>query len=325
MRQRHTAHFGLRGIVKSVELIDIHTGMPKPINAAGDLKLGPFPNLIVDAALNGIGNGKPIDDMVEYLGVGTDNTAPAANQTALSSQVDDRYNSDGGFSDSNASGPANAYWSVTRTREIGPAFGNGNLTELGFFEDESGGTMWSRMLFLDGVGSPTTVVKSSNESLRVVYEWRVYLVLSPTSDVFDIDSVSTDCESRAIQGNDGDAWGGDGYAYFLGTWDEDSRRCRAYESNTFPAIDGGTFTGDSDLADSVDFLAYGSDDFYIDVDIVFEPGDANFTTGIGAIALPYCGSFIGGKHGLATTFDPKVDKDNTERFTFQGRVSWGRH
>lgn len=307
----------IEGIVKKVQLIDVKTGRIKQ-------ELGPFPNLIVDAGLNAIGNGTDIDTLVEYLAVGTDNTAPAVGQTALGSQVDDRYNGDDGFADVVTTGSGFAYWELTRTRLVPAAFGNGNLTELGFFQSLSGGTMWSRMLFLDGGGSPTTVVKTSSESLRVVYAWRVTLVLSPTTDVLTIDSVSTDCDSRAIQGNDANAWGANGYLAKLGTWDTDNRRASAYESNTFPAIDGGIFTGDNAQSSSISMVAYGSGTFYRDMDIVFEPGVANFTTGIGAVALPYVGTFVSGKHGLATTFDPKVGKDNTERFTFRARVAWGR-
>jgi hypothetical protein len=318
---KHIAHLGIEGIIKSVELINVKTGKVT-------LRLGPFPNLIVDAAMNAIGSSSAdtdIDSLIEYLGVGTDNTAPAAGQTALGSQVDDRYNDNDGFSDSYASGAGYAYWEATRTRVIAAAFGNGNLTELGFFKAASGDTMWSRALFLDGGGSPTTVVKTSDEELRVVYAWRVYLTLSPTTDVLTIDSISTDCDSRALKGNESDAWGALGYLRYLGRWNTDYRVAKGYETNVFPAIAGGGFTGDSDLPDSISLVSYGAGNFYRDMDIVFEPGDANFTTGIGAIALPHPYLISQGDHALGTTFDPKVDKSNLERFTFRARVSWGKH
>jgi len=321
-KPKQIAHIGIQGIVKSVELINVKTGKVT-------LKLGPFPNLIVDAAMNAIGSSgadTDIDSLVEYLGVGTDNTAPANGQTALGSQVDDRYNDADGFSDTYASGDGYAYWEATRTRVIGTANGNGNLTELGFFKEASGGTMWSRALFLDGEGAPTTVVKTDEEQLRVVYAWRVYLVLSPTTDVITINAVEIDCDSRALKGNEADAWGGSGYLLHLGKWNTDYRMAKAYLTNTFPAIDGGIFTGDSDQPDSISLVAYGAGNFYRDMDIIFEPGDANFDGGvIGAIALPWTGTLVDGDYALGTTFDPKVAKSNLERFTFRARVSWGRH
>lgn len=320
MKPKHIAHLGIQGTVKSVELIDVKTREVK-------LKLGPFPNMIVDAALNAIGSSgadTAIDDLIEYLGVGTDNTAPAAGQTALGAQVDDRYNDPDGFSDTYASGAGYAYWEATRTRVIDSAHGNGNLTELGFFKALSGDTMWSRALFLSG-GSPTTVVKTSAEELRVVYSWRIYLTLSPTTDVLTINTVSTDCDSRALKGNEADAWGELGYLLHLGTWNTDYRVSKAYETDAFPAIDGGDFTGSGETPDSISLVAYGAGNFYRDMDIIFEPGDANFSTGIGAIALPYPNVLATGDYALGVTFDPKVDKDNTERFTFRARVTWGRH
>lgn len=314
---RAGCRFGIEGRIKAVELIDAKTGFIKR-------RLTEFPNLITDAGLNAVGNGTQIDDLVDYVAVGTDNTTPAVTDTALGAQVDDRYQSTGGFSDVAASGPSYAYWSYTRTREIDEAFGNGNLTELGFFSALSGGTMWCRQLFLSG-GSPTTVTKTSNEKLRIIYEWRIYLVTTPTTDVLTIDTVSTDCDSRALQGNDGDAWGADGYIRYLGNWTTDERRANAYETQSFPTIDGGNFTGSAENASSISMVAYSSGTFQRDMDIVFEPGVANFVTGIGAINLPYVGSFLGGTQGLGTTFDPKVDKDNTERFTFRARIAFGRH
>lgn len=307
---------GIRGIVKAVELIDARTGLIKR-------RLEEFENLITNAGLNGIGNGTRIDALAKYIAVGTDNTAPDPTDTGLGSQLGDRYDADGGFADAAAAGPAYAYWSFVRTREIPADDCNGNLTELGLFSAAEGGTLWMRQLFLSG-GSPTVLTKTDNEILRIIYEWRVYLVLSPTTDELTINTVEIDCESRALQGNDDDAWGTQGVVQRLGAWTTDNRRASAYETNSFPAIDGGTFSGGGSIATTINTIAYGGDNFYLDQDLIWDPGAANFDTGIGAVALPRIGDYIGSAQFCGTTFTPKVAKSDLQRFTFRARVSFTR-
>ncbi len=315
-----TNRLGIQGIVKSVELIDSKTGIIKR-------QLGPFPNLITNAGLNGIGNGTELQNLIEYVSVGTDNTPPDVTDTSLGSIVDTGYNSDGGFATLYAAGPSYAYWTATRTREIGEAFGNGNLTELGFFTGAGIGTMWMRALFLDGVGSPTTITKTANEKLRIVYEWRVYLTLIPTTDALTINGVPTDCENRALQGNDSDAWGFYGILNYLGNWNTDNRRANVWENvgGAWPAIDGGGFGGNNSQSTSITNVAYGSGNFYRDQDLVWDPGLGNWGGGIGALTIPYNGNFSEGTHALGVKFDPHVAKLDTQRFTFRCRTAFGRH
>ncbi|MCK5652588.1 MAG: hypothetical protein KAJ42_14465 [Gemmatimonadetes bacterium] len=307
----------IEGKILSVELVDAKSGIIKR-------RLGPFPNVIVDAGLDAIGNGDEIDALITYLAVGTDNTAPTTSDTSLASQLGDRTNSNGSVADVVSSGPAYAYWQLARTRVFTEEEVNGNLTELGLFKLASGGTMWCRQLFLDDLGDPTTVTKTDTEQLRVVYAWRLYTPTSETENVFDIDGESTTCKSRGMRINEDEAWGSDGYLQFLGNWTTDYRRSNAYETNTFPTTTGGTFTGTPAQSSSISIVAYSNGNFYRDIDIVFEPGVANFGTGIGALELPYEGPFIDGEIGLATTFTPRVDKDDTERFTFRARLSFAR-
>lgn len=311
-----TTPLGIRGIVKSVELIDAKTGLIKR-------RLEEFENLITNAGLNGIGNGTRIDALAKWIAVGTDNTAPDVTDTALGSQLGGRYEDNGGFFDQQDAGPSYAYWSFVRTREIPENDCNGNLTELALFSAESGGTMWMRQLFLSG-GSPTTLTKTNNEILRIIYEWRVYLVLIPTTDALTINSVAIDCDSRALQGNDDDAWGSQGIVSRIGAWTTDERRSKAYETNTFPSIDGGLFSGTGSQATTVTTEAYGGGNFYRDQDLIWDPGAGNFGSGIGAVTLPYIGDFIGGSNAFGTTFTPKVAKSNLQRFTFRARVSFTR-
>ncbi len=307
--------FGIEGIVKRVELVNARTGI---IERA--LTGYPRKNLITDAGLNGIGNGTDLEALINYLGVGTDNTTPAVGQTALGAQVGARYNANGGFADVVSSGPNFAYWEVEITRVVPTTGGNGNLTEFGFFSAGSGGIMWCRQLFLDG-GTPTAITKTSEQELRITYAWRVYPQAAEDPDALTIGGVSTTCTSRAMDIDNAAYWGANGAVKQLGNWSSANQNARAYETNSFPTTTGGDFTGTPAEASAMTYQAYVNGNFYRDVDIVYEPGVANFATGIGAIAFTPWSTF---SRALGTTFSPKVAKNNTYRFTYRARVAWAR-
>ncbi|KKN02868.1 hypothetical protein LCGC14_1113390 [marine sediment metagenome] len=156
----------------TVELIDAATGKIKQ-----HLE---FPNLITDAGLNDImGQTSTPTALFQYIGVGTDATAPNVADTTLGSEVE-RTNSDGGFSNTfgYVTGSTDdfdgAYHFVKRTRLFLEGEGNGNLTELAWFKSAAASTMIVRSLFKDGGGSPITVTKTSNDQLKITHEFRSY-------------------------------------------------------------------------------------------------------------------------------------------------------
>src|SRR5690606_32618213 len=62
-----------------------------------------------------------------------------------------------------------------RTRVFTTSQANDNLTEVGVFQSSSSGTMFARQLLLDESGEPTTIVKTSEYELRIIYEFRIYV------------------------------------------------------------------------------------------------------------------------------------------------------
>lgn len=160
------------GGIFTVELIDGATGKVKQ-----HLE---FPNLITDAGLNDI-MGKVFRPnlLFQYIGVGTDSTAPVVGDTTLGSEVD-RTNSNGGFSDiaGYVTGSTDdfdgAYHFIKRVRLFLEGEGNGNLTELAWFQAAGASTMVVRSLFKDGGGTPITVTKTSVDQLKITHELRSY-------------------------------------------------------------------------------------------------------------------------------------------------------
>jgi len=310
-RRGATVALGLEGIVKKVELVDAATGIV-------ERSLSSFKNVITDAGLDGIGNGTTIDSMVNYLAVGTDNTTPAVGQTALGSQLGARYATNGGVADVVTAGPSYAYWELARTRVIPTNDCNGNLTELGFFSAAASGIMWMRQLFLDEMGDPTTITKLNTQQLRVTYAWRVYPSTAISTDVISIGGTSTDCDARALDIDNQYEWGDGGMLKRIGEW---TLGASCYETDTFPTTTGGYFTGTAVGASSKTVGSYTNGTFYRDITMVWEPGFANFATGIGAVGFTIKGN---GLTCLGTTFSPKVAKDDTQRFTYVARVAWAR-
>lgn len=277
----------------------------------------PQRNLIVTAALNGMGNGTSITTQTTYCAVGSSSTAPASSDTSLVAQVDVRTNSNGGFADVFASGPSFAYWEKTITRLFTETQVNGNLTEVGFFSAAVAGTMFNRQLLKDNLGNPTTITKTNADQLKIILKIRVYpnttIVNQPA---VDISGVSTSIDNRAID-IDGSGWSTCNW----GSW---STVFAGYENNAMPATtatqsgtnDGGVGTGT--------LQAYTNGNFYRDFQVVYTPAQTNFPTGYGSISWGAMGGAFT-QFNFISTFTPKIAKTSSFRLTLMVRASWAVH
>lgn len=156
-----------------VDLIDAKTGRVKQ-----HLE---FPNLLVDAGMDAIGERVTQQALFKYVAVGTDGTAPTVSDTTMGAEVD-RTISQGGFGAEETFGFVtgtlhvfdNPYHFKRIVRLFTESEANGNLTELGWFSTTPAGTMVVHSLFKDSGGSPITLVKTSADQLKITYEWRIY-------------------------------------------------------------------------------------------------------------------------------------------------------
>src|SRR5690606_17454210 len=227
--------------------------------------------------------------------------------TAVGSQLDNRTNNNGGISDSLVSGPDFDYWEFIRVREFEENEVNGNLTEVGLFSASSGGVMYTRQLFLDSEGSPTTIVKTNEDRLRITYKHRAYPNKSANIQNINVNGVPTTVTSRIQRLNSPDHAGG--LASRIGDWG--LRAANAVETNTLPDVNGALSGGVRESNGS--YAAYSPDSFFREYTGVWNPSVANFATGVGGIAHWHITTF---ERCQATVFDPKIPKDDTRRLTF---------
>lgn len=318
------AHLGLIGFV-SWELVDAETGKVKR-------QAGPYPNVIVDAGMNRLGStNESLAQQTDYLAVGTGTTAPSQSDTSLVSEVARTNNL---FSSDYSVGANNDFWRQVRTWEFGKTEANDNLTELGVFNEASGQageTMWMRQLFKDSSGNDTTITKTSDEILRVKYELRIYPDKTVKTKSIDVDTrgtlVTTTVDYLPENVDSAGAWGQGGMFDTLGVWNRHD--WATAEDNTTPTdfvSVGPGGTGWDDLyEDQGQGQAYTSGNFYRDVDFVLTATESNYVTGIGAIGFNPGGSTAASATpAFISTWDPKIDKTDTDELSITFRLSWSR-
>lgn len=137
------------------------TGMVtlKHLDANGNvLKEQTVKNLVVDTGLAHIAarlKDGSIPAQMSHMALGTSNTAPAANNTALGAQAGSR-------SSLTVAGGTPSAATVTYSANFGAGVATGSIVEAGIFNASSGGTMLCRTVF-------DVITKGVNDSLSVTW------------------------------------------------------------------------------------------------------------------------------------------------------------
>lgn len=132
--------------------------------------LGSSDNLVVDNGLDLI-NTSESEEILHTCVVSSDTSqiSPNTNQipgviATTSSKIASTYGS---------SDTAPFYYWYRITFEFSAGSANGNLTKVGI--TNSSGSLFSVAMFKDPEGNPTTIQPMTNERLRVVYDYKVYI------------------------------------------------------------------------------------------------------------------------------------------------------
>lgn len=283
-------------------------------------KVNPKPQFIVDSGLNGLGTTAS-SDLTQFCRVGTGTAAPNATQTNLVSQH--------GVSSGSATGAVSAdsgaapWWhSYTRTYTFAANTITGAaLAELGFFSAATGGTMFSRFLFVDGVGDPAPITVLAGEILIVTYEIRTYVPNTDVTGSFNITINGTptnfDYVIRAANANLANSWAP--YNQPLSS----SIRHGAFETSTLGSIASNGPNGTVGWADSAINQPYVSGNFFRTSGSTFGNTSGNFTTGIGSMVIAH----FSGTPFYQISFTPKIPKTSLDQLVFGPtffKQSWAR-
>ena len=304
-----------------------------------------FPNLITDLGLDQVAQGARQSNLFNYIGVGTDATAPTVSDTALGAEVD-RTNSTGGFGAlqvnggpiTGSAGPLDApFWFQRLVRLFLEGEGNGNLTELGWFNANAAGVMVVRSLFKDSGGTPIVITKTSAEQLRIIYEYRIY---PPVGENPPLGNPNSQISSgTVIFGPTTHSWTGSAVNIDVGRlqWGAGNgmlgatlTSVQAFASPSGSALLNPTGTSDEYFpkvtANTTDVETYSVGSFQRDMLATFGTTQGNFgTTGINMFLLTAAPLFQDGRDDhFVMTISPVIPKTTLEQLTVRFRVTIDR-
>jgi len=307
-----------------VELIEAKTGKIKERHQ--------FPNLITDVGMDAIGARVGLSSLFNYLGVGTDSTAPNVSDTTLGAEVD-RTNSAGGFGATSgyvtgSGGALDApYWYQERIRLFLEGEGNGNLTELGWFQTTPGSTMTVRSLFKDGTGTPITVTKTSDDQLKVIYRWRMYPPLDVVTGSFILTHTATthSFSASALNILDNQTWGNDhgNLVQMLNYYA--SRACVSASGLVSPtgSVADFNFAGAAVIADTDVVQSYSAGTFQLDLESTWDASSITYIN-VPGFFIRTDAYVFGNEWAWQIFVDPPIVKTNVDQLKMNFRVSWDR-
>jgi hypothetical protein len=300
-----------------------------------------FNNIITNGGMDAIGAtvGAETSDMFFAMECGAGSSVPTGTDTALASPLSGRttnVESEAYLSGSDASG---SWYSIKRGYLFSEAQANGNITEVGVHTLSTGGRLVSRALVRDSGGTPITITKTSDNQLRVFYEYRVYV---PTGDVTGTFTVGANNYNYTIRLQDIPTlrgWGSQprqdaggtnpgGYIYelFRRTWGSATGYYQCSPSGTLVSPTGSISLTTPAQASTVTRQTYVNGNYYIDIDAIWNPSDANFgSTGIRALRFKAAGAGnVNIVYNYQMVFTPNIPKINTQRLTLRFRYGWTR-
>lgn len=275
-----------------------------------------FDNLITNAGLNRIGTSPA----ATHFQIGSGSTAPAVTDTALASWLAGSNTSAvGAQADTYFAGPPD-YREFSTLRRFAEGVGTGTIAEVGVGWAASG-SLFSRALVVDGVGTPTTIEKLADDILDVEYFFRTYPPQDDVIGTINISGSSYDYVGRAanVAFSAGNPWTS---AYHLeGSAFSGGQACSVAETNVLGTRTGQP-TGRVNSGTNSLKPAYVDNSFQRDYTFDFSLSQANYATGLGAVCPFRIPTWDSPKYQFA--FTPKIPKDNTKVLSLTFRQSWGR-
>lgn len=295
-----------------VDLIDAESG-----NVKQHLE---FSNLITDAGLNFIGTGTTLDSIYTTLAVGIDNTAPSASDVTLGNKIGDTTNSDGQPDVDGFETTPVEFAFRRRIRQFAQSEAIGDLRELGW---EVGGVIANRALFKDVNGNPTTVIKTSRDILRIIYEYRIFAPLNDVLGIFVFapGSASISYTIRPMNVNVTLGW--------VKLLDDMGRysdvEAKVHESNTFVGRTQANAPNPNASESSSSFVEYVPGTFFRDTTYNWNFSAANFGSQINLVTwAAWPDLFSSGLMHWQMHLSSSIEKTASTRLEITARQRWAR-
>lgn len=279
---------------------------------------GWFDNLITNLGLNTIGNGSS-GYIFAYGAVGTGNTAPANSDTQLQAQA--AYTSNEVAITHGAASSSPYYRYVRVTYRFNPGEATGNFSEVGVGNlNGSIVATFSRSLIRDSGGNPTTVTVAADESLDVIYEFRIYY--KETDTVANITVNGTSYTLRVRPYRITSALNSAGYMRSVNALNSPfTEYIGIAYTGTQPDMvsdPSGTYLGGS--ATPTTWAAYTAGNYYRDSTGTYGISSAEAKGSIGVIVPT---SYTAQQYSIG--FTPAITKAEEQRLQVTVRTSWTRY
>lgn len=321
---------------------------------------GSFPNVITNRFMDFLGGASgSFSTLFSALAVGSGTTAPSGTDTKLDGEFGSRSTNNAGIVDTvdfiSGSGLFGCYWSFKRTRLFDAGINTGSITEFGWFTGPSSTNMMNRSLIRDSAGIPTSISKSVDDELRVIYEYRA--VVPTISQSFSIDVRGSTIDVKILPINIAQGYGYTTPGWGYGVYDGLSTRlggngsvlCQLLAAQVYtgsnptpfgPNTSSGYFTGSiiadgprystagaaSAYPETSSMVPYITGTYYVQFDHVVRASNVavnSFPTGVTGMVLSPWDAFYGNPPWLVA-FSPAIPKTNVDQFKFSIRYSWSR-
>jgi hypothetical protein len=266
-----------------------------------------MPNIVTNVGLDRVGSGS---SFLNECHVGTGTVVPQATDSALEQHVAGTSNrknaSSGRLMEAPYGGRYQASW------EFGLGAVVGNMSEVGI--GWSSGGLFSRALFVDTNGNPTTITVLADEILYVTY--RLFNYAPQTDETFTFSTLSgtwTAVVRPAHLGNGDSDYG----------WGIRNGLRGYFHAFAYDGVLGDEFskpTGVESLNSGGSAKAYSGGTYHRDAEAHWTLTAANFATGISAFLFR-----SGGLGVYQFSVDPPFMKTDADLLSMTFRTQWGRY
>ena len=281
-----------------------------------------FNNLILDSGLKRFGTS---DDYLNYIHLGSGNSAPIPSQVALQNKLysgDTRSPTNTWSSGLNSNDLAKPFIWFKRTFRVPPQNKNQSYSELGIGWSNS--ELFSRTLIKDPTGRPTTITILGDEYLDVTYELRLYIptntsvhTVVPTGDDPIPRRVTSRASSASTNTSGIHGWslvrsGDSPVGFFSGITSNSSYFYNGEIQDIFKIPLGNVVGG------------------YFNYTISSRPSDTSaiikiargLPDNVGTLRSLVISSYV---FSYQLQFDPPFVKTNEDKFEMEIQLSWGRY